>query len=58
MDSVRIEKQRRTLDEIKKRLSILSKQWTEGQLSSVVQREMTKLTIGMIQNGEKGVREG
>lgn len=41
-----IELQKRTLNEIKRRLSILSKQWTEERLSLVVQREMTKLATG------------
>ena len=38
--------QKRTLDEIKRRLGILSKQWEEGKLSQPVQTEMTKLTLG------------
>ena len=38
--------QKRTLDEIKRRLEILSKQWEEGKLSQPVQAEMTKLTVG------------
>lgn len=39
--------QKRTLDEIKRRLDIFSKQWQEGRLSLPVQTEMTKLTTGM-----------
>lgn len=40
--------QKRTLDEIKRRLGILSKQWEEGKLSQPVQTEMTKLTLGKL----------
>lgn len=39
--------QKRILDEIKRRLGILSKHWEEGRLSRPVQVEMTKLASGV-----------